>query len=413
MKPYPLPFTSLDVVKDEVRSMLDLDVIEPSDSPYCSPIVLVRKKDGSVRFCIDFRALNKITIGDAGPIPDHDYIMSKMADAVFFTKLDMTKGYWQIGIHDDCRQYTAFQAAGELYQFKRMPFGLKNAPMTFNRMMNRLIGNREDSVFFFDDVTIFHIDWEEHVKSLHDIFQIFKDNNLRVKPSKTFVGFQEVEFLGHIVGGGYLKPLQNNVDKILKLSIPKTKKQVRGLIGLVNFYAKFIQNLAELLCPLYALTKKGQPERVIWTDECQYSLDRIQFLIGAHPCLIIPNINFPFYVQTDASSVGLGGALLQHRQGVLYPCRFVSRKLFDREKRYAVIEREALAIVWGLEKFARYLVGQEFILQTDHAPLRAIAGGRSKNSRLCRWSLLLQQFNFKVEYLPGRHNVLADYLSRS
>ena len=412
IKPYPLPFTSLEIVKDEVNSMLELDVIEPSDSPYCSPIVLVKKKDGSIRFCIDFRVLNTKTIGDACPIPDHDYIISKMADAVYFTKLDMTKGYWQIAIDEDCRKFTAFQAAGELYQFKRMPFGLKNAPMTFNRMMNRLIGNREDCVFFFDDVTVFHIDWDEHIRSLDQIFEIFSNGNLRVKPSKTAMGFQEIEFLGHTVGRGIISPLQSNVDKILNLSVPKTKKQVRGLIGLVNFYSKFISNLADLLCPIYALTKKGQPERVTWSNECQYSLEKIQFLISAQPCLIIPNINSLFYVQTDASCTGLGCVLLQSKDGCLRPCRFVSRKLLPRETRYAVIEREALAIVWGLQKLSRFLLGQEFILQTDHAPLRAITSGKSKRSRLCRWALLLQQYSFSVQYLPGHQNVLADYLSR-
>ena len=206
LKPYPLPFTSEGLVRDEVSSMLELDVIEPSESPYCSPIVLVKKKDGSVRFCIDFRALNLLTVGDACPIPDHDLIMSKMADAIFFTKLDMTKGYWQIAISEESRKYTAFQASGELFQFKRMAFGLKNAPMTYNRMMNRLIGHREDAVFFFDDVTIFHINWDDHLLALYEIFKIFQDNNLRIKPSKTAIGYHEIDFLGHKIVSGLLNP---------------------------------------------------------------------------------------------------------------------------------------------------------------------------------------------------------------
>ena len=412
LKPYPLPFSSEQVVREEVNNMLLNYVIEPSDSPYSSPIVLVKKKDGSIRFCIDFRKLNSITIGDACPIPDHDHIMLKMHKAMFFTKLDMTKGYWQIEIAESDRHFTAFQAAGELYQFKRMAFGLKNAPMTFNRLMNRLIGQRTDTSFFFDDIIVFHSDWNSHVQALHEIFNNFKNNSLTVKPSKTEIAFPEIQFLGHTIGKGLLKPISENIGKILSIQIPKTKKQVRGIIGLVNFYAKFVPNIADLLSPLHELTKKGQPERVMWGEECQASLGRIQKVISSEPALIVPDIDGLFFVQTDASGSGLGCVLLQMREGSLRPCRFHSRKLLPRETRYAVIEREALAIVWGLQKLSRFLLGTEFVLQTDHAPLTCITGGRTQNARLTRWALILQQFNFKIEYIKGVRNNVADYLSR-
>ena len=226
LKPYPLPFTSEQIIRDEINFMLQNDIIEPSDSPYSSPIVLVKKRDGSVRFCIDFRALNAITIGDACPIPDHDKIMAGMCKAKYFTKLDLTKGYWQIEIDNHSRHFTAFQAAGELYQFKRMAFGLKNAPMTFNRLMNRLLGHRSDVVFFFDDVTIFHCNWDEHITALYEVFDIFRSNNLTIKPSKTEIAFHEIQFLGHMIGGGVLKPMSDNVGKILSINIPKTKKNM-------------------------------------------------------------------------------------------------------------------------------------------------------------------------------------------
>ena len=331
---------------------------------------------------------------------------------IFFTKMDLTKGYWQIGIEQNSKKYTAFRAAGELFHFTRMAFGLKNAPMTFNRMMNRLIGHIEGTVFFFDDVNIFHNDWNDHLSTLKKVFEIFKLNNLRVKPSKTYIGFPEITFLGHVVGKGLLKPLDENVDKIISLQVPKTKKQVRSIIGLVNFYAKFIMNISDLLYPLFDLTKKGRPERVIWNDHCRRSLERIQELIRSKPTLIIPNIKHLFFVQTDASGTGLGCVLLQKVDGALRPCRFHSRKLLPRETRYAVIEREALAIVWGLQKLSRFLLGTDFILQTDHAPLRCLVQGDMQNPRLCRWALILQQFSFKVQYIKGYKNTLADYLSR-
>ena len=193
-----------------------------------------------------------------------------------------------------------------------------------------------------------------------------------MKPSKTEIAFPEIQFLGHNIGRGLIRPISENIGKILSIQVPKTKKQVRGIIGLVNFYAKFIPNIADLLSPLHELTKKGQPERVMWGEECQASLSRIQELISSRPALIVPDIDDLFFVQTDASGSGLGCVLLQRRDGSLRPCRFHSRKLFPRETRYAVIEREALAIVWGLQKLSRFLLGTEFVLQTDHAPLTCI-----------------------------------------
>ena len=242
--------------------------------------------------------------------------------------------------------------------------------------------------------------------------QIFKTNKLTVKPSKTEVAFPVIQFLGHSIGNGVLRPSSENVGKILSIQVPKTKKQVRGIIGLVNFYAKFIAHIADLLHPLYDLTKKGRPERVIWNEHCQSSLVRIQNLISSQPTLLVPNIDELFFVQTDASGSGLGCVLLQRRDGVLRPCRFLSRKLVPRETRYAVIEREALAIVWGLQKLARFLLGTEFVLQTDHAPLGCIVKGKTQNARLTRWALILQQFQFQVQYIKGRENAIADYLSR-
>ena len=413
LKPYPLPFASEQIVKDEVDSMLKAGVIQSSDSPYASPIVLVKKKDGKVRFCIDFRKINILTVGDAGFIPDQDQLFAKLHKAKYFTKFDMTKGYWQIGIVKECQKYTAFQAGGGLYEFTRMPFGLKNAPATFNRMMEKLLGHRTDVVFYFDDITIFHDDWESHLLAVREILQIFRSNSLRARPKKSVIGYPAITLLGHYVGGGLLKPMPENVEKIINIKVPKSKTQVRSIIGLVNYYSKFLPNLAISLKPLYKLTEKGSPDKIVWSGECQCAIQDIQTKINNNPVLILPDVSKTFFVQTDASGQGLGAALLQRRDGCLRPCFFLSRKLQPREEKYAIIEKECLAIVWALQKLARYLLGRAFVLQTDHKPLKYMQTGRTLNSRICRWTLILQQFDFTVDYITGCSNVVADFLSRN
>ena len=192
----------------------------------------------------------------------------------------------------------------------------------------------------------------------------------------------------------------------------KQKKHVKSIIGLVNYYSKFVPNIASTLVPLHNLTAKGMPDKVLWNEQCQSAIEQIKEQISSHPILLLPDLKKPFFVQTDASGVGLGAVLLQEQDGLLYPCLYASKKLLDRETRYSVIERECLAIVWALQKFARYLLGRRFVLQTDHRPLQFLNSSRLLNARLARWALLLQEFDFSVEHIQGCKNNLADFLSR-
>ncbi|KAL8578109.1 hypothetical protein ACOMHN_055429 [Nucella lapillus] len=410
-KQYSLPFASKEVIVQEVEKMLALGVIEPSTSPYSSPVVLVAKKDGSVRFCIDFRALNKVTVFDAEPIPDVEELFTKLSGARYFTKLDLSKGYWQLFVIDEDRPKTAFQTPIGLFQFVRMPFGLISAPASFVRMMRTLLNDL--SINFFDDILVPSPTWTRHLQDVMAVLTKLSEGGLTARPTKIFAGFQQLEFLGHVVGRGSLQPVPEKVSKMLAIATPTTKRQVRALLGLVGYYRQYVPNFASVTAPISDLLTKKASRSVVWSPACAQALRNIQEILSSHPVLLLPDMDLQFVVRTDASSVGIGGVLLQEHEGDLHPVAYVSRKLLDRETRYSTIERECLAIVWVISRFQRYLWGKRFVLNTDHRPLSYLLSGRFKNARIMRWSLALQEFTFEIEPLPGSRNQFADFLSRS
>jgi hypothetical protein len=413
LRPYPLPFGKEGVIEEEVNKMMNMGVIEPSTSPYSSPVVLVKKKDGSVRFCIDFRRLNQATQFDAEPIPDPEALFVQLADKNWFTKVDLAKGYWQIRVAETDRPKTAFKTPSGLYQFVRMPFGLSTAPSTFARMMRKLNLQRFSTISFFDDALVTSVHWDEHLVHLDGLLSELEKHGLTARPSKIECGFTEVEFLGHMVGKGKMAPTKGKVSKILNVSEPQTKKQVRSFLGLVGFYRRYVPNYADLVAPLTALTKKNGPNKVHWSTDCQTAFDKLKQTLSSDPVVILPDFNAPFTVRTDASSTGLGGVLMQPAShGELHPVLYASRQLLPRERNYSAIERECLAVVWACGKFSRYLSGRHFVLETDHRPLTFLRQKGHTNARLLRWALALQDLTFSVSPIPGRTNHTADVLSR-
>ena len=258
-------------------------------------------------------------------------------------------------------------------------------------------------VFIFDDVTVFHERFNDHVLAIRNVLQIFRDANLKVKPKKTEMGFNEILFLGHLVGNGKLKPSDDNIKKIIEIKVPNTKKKVKGLLGLIAFYGKFLPHLSTIMTPVSRLVGKTSPKNIYWSRECENALLAVKKAISDSPILKIPNLNAQFFIQTDASGTGVGAAMLQEIDNVLHPCLFVSRKLTDCETRYAVIERECLAIFWAVHRLSRYLIGRKFIIQTDHKPLQFLLQGKPMNPRLFRWALSLQQFDFSIQYIAGQY----------
>ena len=411
-KQYPLPFSSQEILKKEVDYMESIGVIERSNSPYCSPVVLVGKPDGDTRVCLDYRELNKVTIFDAEPIPDIEELFIKLAKKKFFTKVDLSKGFWQIKIRPEDRPKTAFQAPQGLYQFTRMPFGLVTAPATFARMMRLLDLEKCSSMNFFDDILTASETWEQHLLDVQKMLKCLEQHGLTVRPSKIFAGFQELEFLGHMVGGGTIRPEHSKVEKILSVPKPNTKKQIRSLMGLLGYYRRYIPAYSVITAPITDQLK-GNKKTIEWNADCEEALSQVQRLLSQKPILILPDLTKSFTVQTDASNIGIAGVILQDLGGKMHPVAYVSRKLLDRETRYSTIEKECLAIVWTLKKLDRYLWGQKFTLQTDHKPLTFLTSAVFKNNRILGWSLAMQGYSFNVKEIAGKDNILADILSRS
>ncbi|GFO17417.1 Pol polyprotein [Plakobranchus ocellatus] len=412
MKQYPLPVHAMDEVDKEINFMLESGIISKSTSPYASPITVVMKKDGAIRLCLDFRKLNKITIFDAQPIPTLDELLRKMKGAKFFTKYDLTKGYWQIPMDEDSKTYTAFQTTQGLMEFNYMPFGLSTAACTFQRAMLDTLGKLPFVVSYFDDVLIFSKSWEEHLEHIEKTLSALREAGFTVKPSKTIEGCEHINFLGHIVGEGQLKPDENKTEKIRNLKVPTTKKEVRSVLGLPNYYRRFVHNFSAIAQPLTEVMKKSSPNKIVWTPECQESWDAIKKCLTSEPILKVPDPSKPFVVQTDASNKAIAGTFLQQHEGTLHPCFYASRILKDRERNYAIIELEMLAIIFALDKFSKYLLMKPFLIQTDHAPLSFLKENKSKNARLIRWALAIQQYSFSVQHIKGSNNVLSDTLSR-
>ena len=412
-KQYPLPFAAKKNLEEEINSLMNLGVIEPSKSPYASPCVMIKKPNGSMRLCIDYRELNKKLIFDAEPMPDTEAIFASLADAHYFTKIDLSKGYYQIPVADKDRPITAFQTPMGLFQFCRMPFGLASAPAVFARCMRTLKLEDFSSINFFDDILIYSQSWEEHLNHVEGVLKLLKEKDLTIKPSKVMAGFQEIEFLGHVVGKGAMKPEQKKIKQILEISVPNSRKQIQSVLGLLGYYRRYVPMFSELTKPMTDLLKGGKGKALKWNDKCSEALKKIQQILSSEPILRLPDVSKNFLVRTDASSTGIGAVLLQEKQGILYPISFVSRKLMDREQRYSTIERECLAIVWSIKKLDRYLWGKSFTLETDHKPLTYLSSSTFRNSRIMRWSLCLQEFKFEVRPISGPKNIWADLLSRS
>ncbi|CAM5132510.1 unnamed protein product [Natator depressus] len=292
--------------------MLQMGVIHPSGSAWASPVVLVPKPDGEICFCMDYCKLNAVTRPDNYPMPRTDELLEKLGRAQFISTLDLTKGYWQVPLDESAKERSAFTTHVGLYEFNVLPFGLRNAPATFQRLVDGLlVGLGEYAVAYLDDVAIFSDSWAEHLEHLQKVFERIREAGLTVKAKKCQIGLNRVTYLGHQVGQGTINPLQAKVDAIQKWPVPKSKKQVQSFLGLAGYYMRFVPQYSQIAAPLTDLTKKKQPNAVQWTKECQKAFNQLKATLMSDPVLRAQDFDKLFPVITDASERGVGTVLMQ------------------------------------------------------------------------------------------------------
>ena len=411
--PYKLPYALKDKVKATIDSWLEQGIIRKSSSSWCSPAVVVQNKDDSIRLTIDYRKINPHVNVDNYPMPDRDIVIEKLCDSKFLTKLDLTKAYLQMPLNENSRKYTSFVTEYGQFEFCVVPFGIKFASGLCNRVMNEILEDCKTFVTtFVDDLMVHSNSFEEHVKHIGIILSKLNDAGITLNKKKCKFGHSKVKFLGVIVGEGEVSPDPEKVEAIKNFRKPATKKEMRSFLGLLSFYRKFVPNLSKYIAPLTDLLRKKCLDKIVWDEKLSKCFYDATNLISEDISLVIPRVNCPFIIETDASDFGIGAVLLQKSEDTLRPIAFISRKLNPAERNYAVIEKECLAIKWSIDYFHQYLYGGKFLVRTDHAPLTWLSQNKDKNSRLMRWALSLQVYDFSIEYVKGSENFIADFFSR-
>ena len=426
-----IPPALIEEVREHLQEMLNTEVIKESSSPYSSNVVIVRKKDGTIRFCVDFRRLNNKTIKDAYAIPRVEDTLHLLSGAKYFSKIDLRSRYWQVEICEADKHKTAFQV-GTLgfYEFNRMPFGLCNAPASFQRLMERCMGdmNLRDCLIYLDDVIIFSATFKEHLDRLEAVFTRLQENNLKLKASKCKFFKSQVTYLGHVVSDAGIQTDSEKLEALKSWPVPKNVKEVRSYLGFTGYYRRFVKNYARIARPLNDLlvghctnnkSKGKKPKTKVsravfeWTDSHQKAFESLKEKLASPPVLAYADYQLPFKLHTDASNTGLGAVLYQNQGGLDRVIAYASRSLKTAEKNYPAHKLEFLALKWAVtEKFHDYLYGMKFEAVTDNNPLTYILTSAKLDATGQRWVAALSSYNFNLTYRRGLKNADADGMSR-
>jgi hypothetical protein len=420
--PRRLPLAQEGDCEKEVQAMLAKGVIEPGYSPWSSPVVLVRKKDGTLRFCVDYRRLNAVTEFDCYPLPRIDETLDHLSGAQWFTTLDLISGYWQVGMTSEARSKSAFCTRSGLYLWKVMPFGLCNAPSTFERLMERVLQGLQwhTCLVYIDDVVVFGKDEMQLLERMEEVFHRLKSAGLKVKPRKCCFFTRETTYLGHVISGEGVKVSPEKVAAIREWPVPQNVTELRSFMGTANYYRRFVASYSTIAAPLHDLTGKGTP--YVWTAVCQEAFDKLKAELCSTPVLAFPVPGAMYVLDTDASDRGIGAVLSQlvpvqsedskepkYEERVL---AYASKTLSKHERNYCVTRREMLALVWSVRYFRPYLYGREFIARTDHASLQWLRSFKEPEGQVARWLQVLGEYQYSVTHREGQKHGNADGLSR-
>lgn len=407
------PAVSIEMGK-QVDELLAKGYIQPSSSPWNSPPVIVSKKDGRKRMCIDYRLVNKATKPNSYALPNIDYILMNLKESNFVSSLDLVQGYHQVPLNPDSRPLTAFSVPGKgHFEYLVLPFGLHSAPATFEELMDRVLSSAiNDFAFvYLDDIIIFSKTYAQHQEHLNYVLQKLLEANLVINWKKSKFLKHETDYLGHRVGSGVLKPAEDKTKTIRDFPPPNTQKQVRSFLGLTGFYRKFIKSYALKAQPLNQLLHKDH--KFEWTKECQNAFEQLKNDIIAEPVLICPDFTSEFEIQCDASNVALGAVLVQYIDGCEKVIAYASRTLSSAERNYTVTELECLAVLFSIEKFRCFIEFSHFTVVTDHSSLLWLTNLKTVSGRLVRWITRLNQYDFTIKHRKGSHMNVPDALSRA
>ena len=414
LKPYHIPWSIEEKVERKISELLEHGIIVECSSAWNSPIVPIRKKNGDLRLCIDYRKVNSVTTKKSFLTPDFQQIVDCLSEAKFFSTLDLCQGYYQIPLDENDRLKSAFTTKSGQFCFTRMPFGLSGAPATFQRAMAQVFRNInwEKCVIFMDDILVFGKTIEEHDSNLSCVLQALQQNELKVSPSKCDMLKKEVQFLGHIIDGNGIRTDPNKTKAMQNYPIPKNVKELQRFLGMCNYYRRFIKGFAELARPLHELTSKKH-KKFEWKVEHEDAFIKLKNAMLSPPILSFPNKFGKFILHTDASGFAIGSVLCQIQHGEERVIAYGSRKLSETEQRYGVTRKEMLSVVFFVKQFKHYLWGVPFEIRCDHQALVPMLKTATEGSQqFYRWKAELDQYDFEIKYVKGSVNVLADAMSR-
>lgn len=416
--PYRYSPAKREAIEQNLSDMMEEGIIKPSKSPWASPVVLAPKKDGSMRFCVDYRKLNAITIRDAYPIPRIDDTLDSLQEARYLSTLDLRSGYWQVAMDKESKEKTAFITHKGLYEFNVMPFGLTNAPATFQRLMDIVLAGLkwQCCLVYIDDIVIYSPTFDKHLEDLGKVFSALREANLKLKVSKCCFCRKEMKYLGHIVTQDGIKPDPALVNAVMQFPRPKSIKDVQSFLGLTGYYRRFISNYAKIAEPLLKQLRQVQERNyhLHWSSDCTVAFDTLKHKLTSAPIMRTPDFTEPFILEVDACEYGLGAVLTQEYEGKKFVIAYASRTLSAPERKYGATEREALAIVWATQHFRPYLEGVKVLIRSDCKALQWLKDSKDVSGRLARWAMKLSAFQIEsIQYRPGKANGNADSLSRN